>query len=107
VLNKQVNTDKQLHNMVDYSINVLYATSVRESGVVSAAIMFDSFGIYHWAEYDYYTGWMTFADIGGVMVLIAIIHSFVMLLISCCVDKNSKVLANKDTTYHSVGQEQF
>jgi hypothetical protein len=109
VLNKQVNTDKQMQRNVDYNINVIYATSVQDSGVVSASIIFDSFSIYHMAEYDFYTGWMTFADFGGVIILVTIMHSVVMFFLSCCLEKNSKVLASvhKDSTYHSVGQEGF
>lgn len=109
VLNKKVTEDKQLQRTVDYNINVIYATSVQESGVVSATIVFDSFNINHMAEYDFYTGWMTFADIGGVVILVTVMHSVVMFFLSCCVDKNSKVLASvhKDSTYHSVGQEGF
>ncbi len=109
VLNKQVSTDKSLQRTVDYNINVIYATSVQDTGVVSASIIFDSFSIYHMAEYDFYTGWMTFADFGGVIILVTIIHSVVMFFVSCCIDKNSKVLASvhKDSTYQSVGQEGF
>jgi len=57
-----------------------------------------AFDVFHYEQTDFYTGWMSAADIGGAAFFLLVIHTIVMGLIALCLENNSKFLKGASYT---------
>eukprot|EP01124_Arcella_intermedia_P020622 TRINITY_DN28106_c0_g1_i1.p1 TRINITY_DN28106_c0_g1~~TRINITY_DN28106_c0_g1_i1.p1 ORF type:complete len:264 (+),score=66.70 TRINITY_DN28106_c0_g1_i1:3-794(+) len=60
------------------------------------------FTVSHYREYDWYTNWQFFGDIGGIIFMTYLIHSLVMLLFGPCLPKDSVTFGGQRAIYNEI-----
>jgi uncharacterized membrane protein len=71
-----------------------YHSSVWTNHTFHVVLSFASFETIHLEQYDFYTGWMGVADIGGFMFFMTILVAIGMVAVGCVFSNDSKFLSN-------------
>jgi len=75
---------------VEWNPRTIYFNNVVVPNAMVVNIMMSSLLETHFQNYHFYSGWLAFADFGGVLFLIYTLHFFIMVLIGCVI-KNDAV----------------
>eukprot|EP01125_Pyxidicula_operculata_P005083 TRINITY_DN1861_c0_g1_i2.p1 TRINITY_DN1861_c0_g1~~TRINITY_DN1861_c0_g1_i2.p1 ORF type:complete len:169 (+),score=20.66 TRINITY_DN1861_c0_g1_i2:192-698(+) len=66
--------------------------SLDEKLTLEIVITITDYTVAHYRDYDSYSTWQYFADFGGILFMIYILHKLVMNILSFCVPNDSYIL---------------
>jgi len=91
---------KSTTTWIDWNPRTVYFNNIQEPNALVVSIIMYSFYVTNFERYDFYTSWMSFADIGGVMFIIYAIHTVIMILVGCVIKNDSHTLGG--VSYKSI-----
>jgi len=85
-------------NRIEWNPRSLYFNNIVEPNAMVVNIVMSSFLVSHYQNYDFYSGWLAFADAGGTLFIIYAIHSLIMILIGCVIKNDATTLGGTSHT---------
>jgi len=79
-------------DLVIWNKDLLYRSNNVTNGLYVIKTLLSSFRVPHWFDQNSYNPWMGIGDVGGFAFFTLILHTIVMMILSVCLDNDSRFL---------------